>query len=343
MSASACRLLLGAVVCGALVLVPPANAAGPPLPSSASGKVGVVVPGGRERLLTHRAGRDTVVLAVRRGDRAVLRSRRIRGRWTVPAVTLDGGTTGLSADGRTLVLARPTNRFPAASTRLAVLDARSLQVRRRVTLHGFFTVDAISPDGGRVAVVQYGDDVLNYRVRALDTRSGRLAARDIVDPRHPDEQMGGVPLTRAVSRDGRWAYTLYGGGEETFIHALNTEGQTAACIDLDMLPPQSDLSAVRLRVRPDGRAVEVRDGRNLVAAVNTRTFDVVDPAALATADAPARPASSRRAIATSTDAGGFPWGVLALVGAAAGLCVLVLARWRLSARSARPRAGSGPA
>jgi hypothetical protein len=259
-------------------------------------------------------------------------------------VTLDGGTTGLSADGRTLVLARPTNTFPAASTRLAVLDARSLRLRREVALQGFFTVDAVAPDGGTVALVQYGADVLDYRVRALDTRTGRLAARDIVDPREPDEQMGGIPLTRAVSRDGRWAYTLYGGGEETFIHALDTEGRTAACIDLEMLQPQGDLSGVRLRMRPDGRAVEVRDGRNLVAAVNTRTFDVVDPAALAAAEAPARPASSPRPAAASTDAGGFPWAVLALVGAAAGLCVLVIARWRLSStRSARPRAGSGPA
>ena len=257
------------------------------------------------------------------------------------------GESGLAAQGGqlggTLVLARPTNTFPAASTRLAVLDAGSLQVRRRVTLEGFFTVDAVSPDGRNVAVVQYGEDVLDYRVRALDTRTGQLAARDIVDPRHPDEQMGGVPLTRAVSRDGRWAYTLYGGGEETFIHALDTEGRTAACIDLDMLQPQGDLSGVRLRVRRDGKALEVRDGRNLVAAVNARTFDVVDPTDLATADA-AAPVSSRRAIAASDNAGGFPWGVLALVGAAGGLCVLVIARWRLSsARSARPRAGSGPA
>jgi hypothetical protein len=149
------------------------------------------VPGGGERLVTRRGGRDTLVVALRRSDRAVLRSRRIRGRWSVPAVTLDNGTTGLSADGRTLVLARPTRTFPPTTTPLAVLDVRSLQVRRQVLLHGFFTVDAISPDGRRVFLLQYGDDVLEYRVRALDTTTGRLAARDIVDPRQPGEQMGG--------------------------------------------------------------------------------------------------------------------------------------------------------
>jgi hypothetical protein len=100
------------------------------------GQAGAVAPGGLERLVTRPAGRDTVVVALRRSDRAVLRSHRIRGRWSVPAVTLDNGTTGLSADGRTLVLARPTHAFPPATTRLAVLDARRLKVRRYVVLQG---------------------------------------------------------------------------------------------------------------------------------------------------------------------------------------------------------------
>lgn len=306
-----------------------ASAAGPPLPSSESGKAGAVAPGGSERLLTRRAGADTVVVAVRRSDRRVLRSRHIRGRWSVPAVTLNNGTTGLSADGRTLVLARPTQSFPAASTHLAVLDARQLVVRRHIRLPGFFTVDAISPDGRSLYLIQYADSVVDYRVRALDTRTGRLAARDVVDPRSPGEQMGGLPMTRAMSRDGRWAYTLYGGGRETFIHALDTVGRTAACIDLDMLPPDSDLSAVRLRVSPDGRRVSVRDGAKLVAAVDARTFAVSEPGAAA-ATRPAPPATPRRALSPPADGGGFPWLPLLFAGGAACLCAvaIVLARRR---------------
>jgi hypothetical protein len=188
-------------------------------------------------------------------------------------------------------------------------------VRRQVLLHGFFTVDAISPDGRRVFLLQYGDDVLEYRVRALDTTTGRLAARDIVDPRQPGEQMGGLPMTRVMSRDGRWAYTLYGGGEETFIHALDTEGQTAACIDLDMLPPGGDFARVRLRVSPHGRSVDVQDAGRLVATVDARTFHVSDPAAA--------PVPARRDVAQTADAGDFPWTALALVAAAAGLAVAI--------------------
>jgi hypothetical protein len=328
MIARARRILLGAGACAALALVPAADAAGPPLPSPASGEAGAFAPGGSERVLARDAGAGTRVIAVRAGDGRVLRSRLIAGRWSVPAVTLDGGTTGLSADGRTLVLARPTRRFPSKATRLAVLDARRLTVRRRVTLPGFFTVDAISPDGRRLYLIQYrGDDFLDYRVRALDTRTGRLAARDIVDPRAPGEQMGGLPMTRAMSADGRWVYTLYGGGPETFIHALDTVGRTAACIDLDMLPPASDLSTVALRVSADGRRVAVEDAGRRVATVDARTFAVRNATG---ADTP--PPAPPRPTAAPADAGDFPWPLV--LAAAAALCALATLLGRRARRAA---------
>jgi hypothetical protein len=335
MTVPARRLLLGAGACAALAIAPAADAAGPPLPSTASGEVGAVAPGGSERLLARAAGAGTRVIAVRRGDGRVLRSRRIPGRWSVPAVALDDGTTGLSADGRTLVLARPTRTFPPKRTDLIVLDARRLVVERHITLPGFLTVDAISPDGRRLFLIQYrGDDVLDYRVRALDTRTGRLAARDIVDPRAPGEQMGGLPMTRAMSRDGRWAYTLYGGGAETFIHALDTVGRTAACIDLDMLPPAGDLSTVALRVSEDGRRVVVADAGRRVAIVDARTFAVRDPGAADTPPAAAPDRQPDPIAAPPADAGGLPWPAL-LAGAAGLLAVAALLARRRRSR-ARP-------
>jgi hypothetical protein len=321
MTAASRRLLIGTLLCAVCAPATSAGAAGPPLPSSESGRAGVVAPGGSERLLTRRAGDNTLVVAIRRGDRRVLRSREIDGRWLVSPAAVDGATTGLSADGRVLVLARPVPSFPPADTQLAVLDARDLYVRREISLRGFFTVDAISPDGRWLYLVQYaGLNVVDYRVRALDTRTGRLAARDVVDPREPDEQMGGLPMTRVMSRDGRWAYTLYSGGKETFIHALDTVGRSAACIDLDMFPPTGDLSAVRLSVTRDGRRVRVRDYGNLVATIDTRTFAVSEPGV------PTEPAAAapRRAIAQTADGGGFPWlVVLAATGGLGGLLLLI--------------------
>jgi hypothetical protein len=309
------RILSCLLLAGAFAGASAAEAAGPPLPSQESGRAGAVAPGGTERLITRRAGYDTWISAVRRSDGRVMRSRQIGGRWSVPAVTLDNATTGLSGDGRTLVLARPTRAFPPASTRLAVVDAHRLVVRRLIALPGFFTVDAISPDGRWLYLIQYpGENVLDYRVRALDTRTGRLDLPDVVDPRNPGEQMGGLPMTRAVSRDGRWAYTLYG-GEESFIHALDTVGRTAACVDLDMLPAESDLSRVRLAISADAPRVEVRDSGNLVATVDARTFAVSEPGA---------PAAPRPDLAPTTHDGGVPWPALLIGGLAAVCAVAVL-------------------
>ena len=310
-----------------------AGAAGAPIPSLDTGKTGAVAPGGSERLTARRSGENTLVTAVRRSDRQVLRSREIAGRWTVPAATLEGATTGLSADDRTLALVRPTRIYPPTNTELAVVDARELTVRREISLSGFFTIDAISPDGRWLYLIQYADaNALDYRVRALDTRSGRFASRDVVDPRSPKEQMGGMPMTRAISRDGRWAYTLYGGGEETFIHALDTVGRTAACIDLDMLPPDSDLSGYHLSVTPNGTLIRVRDsGGDLMATVDARTFAVWEPGQPRPASQE-RPAATRPAAAPAPagDGDGFPWLVAALVAGLAGVSIaaVVLARRR---------------
>jgi hypothetical protein len=295
-----------------------AGAAGPPLPSPATDRTGAVAPAGKERLVTKRSGHDTIISAVRASDGRTVRSRRIDGRWSVPAVTVDGATTGLSADGRTLVLVRPVRELPPKATHLAVLDASRLAVERRIALRGFFTVDAISPDGRWVYAIQYaGDNFLDYRVRALDTRTGRFAARDVIDPRKPGERMGGIPLTRLVSPDGGYAYT---GGDESFIHALDTAGRTAACIDLDMLSPQADVSDVRLQLSRDGERLFVTDAGRRIATVDARAHR--------SAPAEARPGSDRTA--PPDDGDDFPWLVVAVAGglgaAAAALAVRLRGR-----------------
>ena len=301
-----------------------------------------MAPGGRERILTRRAGDDTALIAIGRTDRRILRSRVIAGHWRVSPAALDGATTGLSADGRTLVLARPERAIPPTSTRLAVVDARELAVRREIGLPGFFTVDAISPDGRWLYLIQYsGGDFVDYRVRALDTLTGRLAGRDVVDPRNPGEQMGGLPLTRVMSRDGRWAYTLYGGGEEIFIHALDTVGRTAACIDLEMLPTQGDLSGFRLALSADGGELRVRDAGELVALVDTRTFAAREPGeAPPSRSGPQR--EDRPAPAPAGGDNGFPWFGIPAIAFVAGVCALAVAivrrrPWPPSGRPGQPR------
>jgi hypothetical protein len=149
------------------------------------------------------------------------------------------------------------------------------------TLPGDLSFDAISPDGRLVYLIQYTDpeDPTRYAVRLYDVVSGRLTPKPIVDRHEPDEAMRGLPLSRESSRDGRWAYTLYdGGGSTPFIHALDTVGRTARCIDLDALSFLAGGDTSELSMRRRGGTLVVEDGGSPAVLVNTRTFAAREPA-----------------------------------------------------------------
>src|SRR5437867_2210246 len=107
------------------------------------------------RYVTLPAGRDTLVARRALNGGSVLGSTRIPGNFTIPAVAYDGSASGLSADGRTLALIQPRVTFPRADTRLAILDANRLRLRKVVNLVGDYSFDAISPDGATLFLIQY--------------------------------------------------------------------------------------------------------------------------------------------------------------------------------------------
>jgi hypothetical protein len=304
-------------ICAAGLLAPSsAHAGGGPVPPVVGG-TGVSTPGGTANIVAVAAGRGTLVERVRQSDGAVVRTRPVAGRFGIPGAAYDGSTTGLSADGSTLVLAE---RGSDTRTRLVVLNARSLGVRKRIALPEFVSVDAISPDGRTLYVLRYPKARaagLVYDVMALDLRSGAFRGGPIMDPREPDEQMGGFPLRRVMSPDGRWAYTLYS-GEENFVHALDTLKGEARCIDL---PGGVDLSAQALEL--EGTLLRVGS----LATIDLRTFETVEAAAA--------PTATPRATATPAPAepggGGIPWVPVAL-----GIAVLAGVALLLSARRPEP-------
>jgi hypothetical protein len=312
------KTALAAVV--GLVLVAPAAAAADGLPVvGVDGRDGVVSADGAYRYVTFTGGKTTVAARLRVNGGGIARYRTVPGQWSVPAVAYDSSASGLAADGRTLVLIRPRAGLAQKRTHLAVLDARRLLVRKRIVLHGDFSFDALSPDGSTAYLIQYlsltprNFDPSSYKVRALDMTSGRLLPAPIVDPTEPNEKMGGLPVTRAMSPDARWAYTLYSGSEHPFIHALDTTGRTARCIDLDALTGRDDLFALRLRLGAGGRRLEIVRHATPVLFVDTNSFKVtkVRPAA--------RPSPAPPAHDNGTTI--WPWAIaaavlLALLGAA---------------------------
>ena len=295
-------------VCAAGLLVPAkAHAGGGSVPP-VQGGAGVSTPDGSVSYVAAVAAGDTVVQRIDASTGKIVGTRFLHGRYGVPGAANDGATTGLSADGRTLVVAKISQT--STRTRLVVLDTDRLTVRKRLTLPGFLAVDAISPDGRTLYVLRYPKTPsgrLHYDVMALDLASGRLEGEPIMDPREPDEKMGGFPVSRTMSPDGRWAYTLYTGGEETFVHALDTLKGEARCIALR----SSDVSEARLSVT--GHTLNVGD----LGTIDLRTF-----AFAKTPAAPAPTPTPRATPAPAKHAGGVPWlpiALGALVLAAAGL------------------------
>ena len=272
-----------------LMLAAPARGDGLPVAGVVAGPTGVAAGPVRYVTLNDRGG--TVVAAVARAGGRVVRSRALRGTFTVPAVAYDGSAGGLSADGRTLVLLAPVVRYPQRTTTLVLLDTRDLAVRRTVRLPGIYTFDAVSPDGRTLYLIHYRSQMsfTDYEVRAYDAAAGRLRPGAIVDPRERDEQMRGLPVTRATSPGGRWAYTLYdGNGKTPFIHALDTARGTARCIDLPALAQTTNVFALRLRA--SAARIDVLARRRPVLAVDARTFKAGRPA-----HAAARPAHADHA------------------------------------------------
>lgn len=221
----------------------------------------------------------------------------LRGSYYLPAVALDGSPGGISADGILPLISLP-RRYPPRHSRFALLDTR-LFLRHphrgsgaprhavtRLNLQGAYGFDAISPDGSRLYLIRNffrRGEVSRYEVRALDVVSGRLLPGAIVDPKEPDERMQGSPVTRVSSRDGRWAYTLYTGPEETFLHALDTVRGRAVCVDLPQLEHLREPFQLRLRLVDGGRRVVVysRDhrvtGTGSLLTIDTESFAVSVP------------------------------------------------------------------
>jgi hypothetical protein len=285
---------LGLLAAG--IAVSTARADGLPVLGVDVGTDGVTVPAADARYVTLGAQKETLVARISLADARVIGLRYLRGHYTVPAVAYDGTADGLSADARTLVLLEPRASFPRKRTRLAVLDTPSLKSRGIVTLRGDYSFDAISPDGTWLYLIHYLSprDPTRYEVRAYDLERGRLLPEPIVDPRESGEEMRGNPITRTSSTDGRWAYTLYdGAGGHPFVHALDTAGRTARCIDLHELAGR-DLNGARLAV--SGGTLRVHLGNRAVVAIDTKTFTVRGPELRA-----------RAPIAGDEDGDGVPW------------------------------------
>jgi len=267
---------IGIAVLAALVAAS-ARGGGGPGPAVVQGWDGMAR--GPVRYVAFATGSGTVVESIRRHCGRVLRYAMVPGNFGIPMVAYDGTTAGLSHDGRTLVLADVAARPQLKQTSsFAVLDPRQLRLRRIVRLHGDFSFDALSPGARMLYLIEHvsAQDTTSYRVRAYDLGGRRLLPGVLIDKRSWESVMRGYPYTRVVSKDGRWVYTLYGGGEHPFVHALDTRHARAVCIDLPKTWNKLDLAGMRLHLERDDRIViRYRSRGPAFAVLDGKEFRVV--------------------------------------------------------------------
>ncbi len=261
----------------AIVLVVAAVASGAgPWPGLA---VNVTTSDGLVRYAATTRGSSTNVTATRARDGHVLRVARVKGAFGVPAVTIGGVPGGLSADGRTLVLSEPPSyQALRQKSRFVLLSTATLHPIRTVALRGDFGFDALSPDATTLYLIQHrSTSDPSYSVRAFDLRSLRLLPRAIVDKSEADRTMRGYPVARASSAEATWVYTLYRrDGAEPFVHALNTRGRYAVCIDLPRQVADEWIWSASLDLTDGGAHLVVRLPNNANAfTIDTRTLRVV--------------------------------------------------------------------
>ena len=320
---------------GMLLLTPgAARGAGGPVPP-VQGGAGIAVPGKSVWFIASAAGRDTVIKRVPITPGHPQPTLRVSGRYGIPGAAYDGSLTGISHNGRTLVLEQ-IQAYPVKTTRLLVLDTQRMRIQSRIVLPGWSGVDAISPDARWLYLIHYAsNNFLHYQVLAYDLVHGRLLTKPIVDPDDREGPMTGFPLVRLMSPGGQWAYTLYSRPSGVpFIHALDTSGRRAVCIDLPSLSGLG-FNTAKFTLGPGARTLIVKTQGVVAATIDTRTFAVSTGGPFSSGLPAGHISHAERTGAVATGGGGgssLPWELVLLPIAALAAAAVVLRR------RAKPRA-----
>ncbi len=180
-----------------------------------------------------------------------------------------------SPDGRWLALRQ--SGWANNRTTIALVDTQARKLVKTVQLNGNLSLDAISPQAGIIYLLQYLNDGSNhYYVKAYDTRANQLLPTIIADKGElNDPRMVGTALTRKVSADGEFAYTLYIDATRNiaFVHILPLADkpepggsnelpvpQFARCIDLPTGKSADLLRYYTLALSPDGSTLYAANG-----------------------------------------------------------------------------------
>ncbi|HET8893699.1 MAG TPA: hypothetical protein VFM96_06350 [Gaiellaceae bacterium] len=263
-------------VLAALVIVPAASASYP-TPYAAQGiDSGLSSRDGSIRFVALKSGSDTNIQALQTGSGAQVMSQIVPGQWGIPMITysLAGG---LFHDGSAFVLQSVGMND---TTKFAVLGTSDLALRDTIALDGYYSFDALSPDGSMLYLIEHTStqDFQHYVVRAYDLRAHTLLEGRIADKAQKSWVMQGSAVTRVTSPTGRWVYTLYANpGGYPFVHALDTVNGVAHCVGIPWkAATQEAVYQLTLSLKGSRLAVRYANG-STYRVITTGTWRVSRP------------------------------------------------------------------
>lgn len=210
---------------------------------------------------------QTVISVINTQTGTTVRSFTIAGTYTTSAYSYDNAV--VSSTGQWLAL----RQYSSATnmTTIAFVDTKAGKRTETINLSGDYTLDAISPGGQALYLLQkLYDTPGHYYVRVYDIGNHQLVDTPIVDKEasNPsgDPNMSGTAITRQMLADGTQAFTLYIDARHNlaFIHVLPLNDQVqppiARCIDL---PTSKDVNLLRyytLALSKDGSTLYAANG-----------------------------------------------------------------------------------
>ena len=219
---------------------------------------------------------QTTVLVTDATTGRTIRSLTLSGTYSTASYDYTNAVT--SFDGHWLALREQQTTM--TSSEFAFVNTLNGHVEN-ITLQGQFDLDAISPDGSHLYLLQQLNDVAgHYYVRLYEVNQHQLYPNVISDKSDiNDPRMIGSGLTRQVAVDGTRDYTLYIDTRSNiaFIHALplTNDFYLAKCINLPSGKSPAMLRYYTLTLSADGSTLYAANAAlGIVALISVTDPDV---------------------------------------------------------------------
>src|ERR1700694_2106659 len=212
---------------------------------------------------------QTTISVVNTQNGTIIRSLVINGAYSTAEPGFNNAV--LSFDGHWLALRRLDQS--SSATTIALVDTQAGKLAKTIHLKGDFDLDAISPDGNALYLLQrLNDGTGHYYVELYNVSENELYQSPIVDKSElNDPNMTGTAVARQISGNASSTYTLYVDAYHNmaFVHILPLDPgfPFARCITLPVGKSSDLLRYYTLALSSDGTTLYAANGALGVVSV----------------------------------------------------------------------------